>query len=556
MFFVFPRISSVMLLIALAIYAALGLGCLNNMGVVGEVAWSWMDGRSSLHQPPDLPSDHWGPLVASSTRPMAALQLGDFSLPLLINTYTSGIADWPARILSAFGASYDATMFFHYALGGLFIFLVHRFVRIHGSNIAASAVALVLATDWVFVFLRRTLGGTEILLHASLLLCLWALWSRRWAGGRHGLSAFALGVGLGLAAKLTFLLSLVALCATALLLRSDKPDLRPPLPTRWLPVAICLAVPLLPATIGWAHHLVADLAALPTHDHLQMQFDRVWRTLQGQNQAPRESAGVLFTWLSNPMAFLSIAWGADAPDAWSGFRLLGFVLVGGGVMQAWQHRDPTPRIALIRFCSLFLVLQVSLIWLVARDIHHLAIATPTLAIVTGLGLEQLAAGFTPNRSIRRALWVGLGCIPWVCVGIASIVATDDKLRTIERPTVSRNGQQDLSRMLQTNAVQKVVTLDYETAGALDVLLPQTDFIHGWTSIARQQQNALAELMAMARGHHLLVIPKAAPWRYNLRPQEQDLDSAAAQAGVDWVAVDRLPDDGAVLYAVDSQMGQP
>ena len=134
---------------------------------------------------------------------METITIGEFQLPLMLNTYTGAIADWPARILAALGTGYETTMVFHWALGGLFVFLIHRFLRIHGSGIAASAAALILCCDWVFVFFRRTLGGTEILLQAAALLCLWALWSRRWAGGRHGLAAFTLGVALGLSAKFT-----------------------------------------------------------------------------------------------------------------------------------------------------------------------------------------------------------------------------------------------------------------------------------------------------------------------------------------------------------------
>ena len=56
--------------------------------------------------------------------------------------------------------------------------------------------------------------------------------------------------------------------------------------------------------------------------------------------------------------------------------------------------------------------------------------------------------------------------------------------------------------------------------------------------------------------HLLVIPQAPAWTYNLRPREADLERAAAQVGVAMEEVGRLPDDAAVLYAVDSQTDLP
>ena len=556
MFFFLPHRSTIALTIALALYAILGLACIQNMGIVGEVAWSWMDGRASVHHPPTVQTHTWGPLTASSTRPMETITIGEFQLPLMLNTYTGAIADWPARILAALGTGYETTMVFHWALGGLFVFLIHRFLRIHGSGIAASAAALILCCDWVFVFFRRTLGGTEILLQAAALLCLWALWSRRWAGGRHGLAAFTLGVALGLSAKFTFLLSLGALALTAFILRWDKPLLRPPLPDLWGIIVLSLLIPSIPLGVGWIHHAMADIAALPSHDFFGFQMQRVWDTLTGVNHAPRESSAALLAWILNPLSFLSTAWQADVYQGISWPRVLGFILVSAGCWVAWKNPDRTPRIALTRFCSLFLVLQVFLIWLVARDLHHLAIATPTLAIVAGLSIDLLAAEFTPHKSLRRALWVTLGCLPWAWAGISAISQTDDALATIPRPTVSKTGQSGIAQLIQSNDVRTLITLDYESAGALDILAPNVRFIHGWTSITQQRENALEGLLFDAEGSHVLVSPNAPPWRYNLTPQASDLDEAAARAGVALEVVDRLHDDGAVLYAVGSRRDLP
>ena len=203
-----------------------------------------------------------------------------------------------------------------------------------------------------------------------------------------------------------------------------------------------------------------------------------------------------------------------------------------------------------------MVLQVFLIWLVARDLHHLAIATPTLAIVAGLSIDLLAAEFTPHKSLRRALWVTLGCLPWAWAGISAISQTDDALATIPRPTVSKTGQSGIAQLIQSNDVRTLITLDYESAGALDILAPNVRFIHGWTSITQQRENALEGLLFDAEGSHVLVSPNAPPWRYNLTPQASDLDEAAARAGVALEVVDRLHDDGAVLYAVGSRRDLP
>jgi len=559
-FFIVPRLFArrlpIALAFALALYAALGLGGIQNMGVVGEVAWSWMDGRANLHQPVSLQTHDWGPFTASSTRPMETFSLGNIVLPIAINGYTGGLADWPSRLLSAAGIGYESTMFAHWLLGAIFIVLVHRFVRLHGSAIAANAAALLLASDWGFVFFRRALGGTEVLLQASVLLCLWALWSRRWAGGRHGLTAFALGVGIGVSAKLTFFLSLIPLVITARLLRWDKPRLRPPLPDRWAPIVLALLVPLLPLIVMWIHHSWVGLPTLQTHDHLGFQFERVWSTLSGGPIPARETTAALFSWLGNPSSFLHTAWQADAPPPFSPLRCVGWLLVLMGSILAWRDIDDTPRIALTRFCSVFLLLQVASIWMVARDLHHLAIATPTMAILAGLSIELIAARTTPPRSLLRSIWVTVGCLPWVGVGSYAITQTDSILQTIPRPTVDRAGQEALITLLQRNGVQRVLTVEYESAGSLDVLAPEVDFIHGWTTAVQRPSTALSELLPTVMGHHLLVINNAPPWSYNLRPQVSDLDAAGAQVGAVLEAADRLPDDAAVLYTVDSRMGRP
>ena len=67
MFLVLSRLSALLLLVVLEIYAALGLGFRSSKDLLGEVVWNWMDGRSSLHHPTDLPSVRWCPLIACRT---------------------------------------------------------------------------------------------------------------------------------------------------------------------------------------------------------------------------------------------------------------------------------------------------------------------------------------------------------------------------------------------------------------------------------------------------------------------------------------------------------
>ena len=541
---------------ALVLYFVLSLGFVTEMGIVGEVAWSWMVGHPGPVEITGQDAHQWGPFVGGYTRPIEHLEIGSLSLPLAINSYTGGLADWPSRLLAAAGASFETTMILHTSLAAVLLILTHRFLRIHGSLIAASATVLLLSTDWIFVFFHRALGGTEVLLQACSLLCLWAVWSRRWAGGRHGLTGLALGIGLGLMAKLTFILTIVALALTTLLMRWDKPRLRPPLPDRPWILALAVTIPMIPMIITWVHHQLAMPLSIPSHDYPGLQFDRVWATLSGEARPARESISALVSYLGDSCSFLSAAWQAEAPSAFSPWRLLGWLFIVAGWAIAWKDRHGSPRLALTRFCSVFLLLQVSLIWLVARDLHHLAVTTPTLMIVAGLSLELVAGKITPPKSLARWAWVLLLAFPWMVAGVQSLHMTDDVLRSIERPTVTKSGQQQLVTLLQQNKVQKVVTMDYETAGALDLLLPDVEFSHAWLRIAQERKSALPSLVSQACGDHLLVIPKAPSWTYNLKPRESDLVQAAVSDDCVPEVVDRLPDGAAVLYAVGPRTDRP
>ncbi len=558
------------LLLALALYAVLAMVTVQDMGRVGEVAQSWTTGRPGkvvVGVDPLMWADgaaartaghRWGPLVASQARPVEALDLGGFRLPLAVNQYTGGLADWPARLAIAATGADGAAVAVHLLLGALLIVLVHRFLRFHGTDIAATIAALVLATDWGFQFYRKALGGTEILLQAAVLLCLWALWSRRWAGGRHGLTALGIGLGLGLLAKLTFVLSFIALGLTALVLRKDKPPLRPPLPARpWIPLiwSLVLVSPLLVAAVHHALAVPAD-PHIRSHDFLGLQWDRVLAALTGGPSQARESVVALWSWLGEPSRFLQTAMGAEVKGAPVLLRWVGWVLVLLGALSAWRDRHPTPHIALLRFTGVFLVLQVGLVWAVAKDMHHLGMATPVAAIVAGLALDRLMSHWSPPRSPARAALVLLLAVPWMTAGALALHRTDEALATVVRPTVTASGQARVANLLRRSAVQRVVIIDYELAGAIEPLVPEVDVIHGWGLASQIHRGALVPMLQLASGHHLLVIPDAPPWTYNLRPQPSVLSAAGASVDLEVVVADRLRGDGAVLYAVFPRVGLP
>jgi hypothetical protein len=549
--------------VALLLYVGLGVATLREVGLVGEVVrtwtdgapaqvvvatdpWRWADGAAS-----NTVGHRWGPLVASQVRPVETLRLGSVSVPLAVNQYTSGLPDWPAQWVYALTGSVGAVLGLHWLLGGLLIVLVHRFLRFHGTDVAAAIAALLLATDWGFLFYRRALGGTEVLLQAAGVLCLWALWSRRWAGGAHGLNALGVGIGLGLLAKLTFGITVVALGLTALLLRRDKPPLRPPLPAQpWLPFLLTMML-VLPLGIAALHHGLAVPVDphVVSHDFGSAQWARVWNALTGGPTPARESVAALYAWIGDGSVFLETAYGAQHTGSADALRWLGWAPILGGVALAWRDRHPTPHIALLRFAAVFLLLQVGLLWWVARDLHHLAQAAPTLAIVAGLALDRLAGRISPPRSPARARASLIFALPWMIAGVVALWRTDDVLRTVNRPTVTRSGQASVVDMVRRSGVERLVVCDYELAGVLEAFLPEVDVVHGWALASRVRGRAIEPLLTHAAGGHLLSIPAAPAWTYNLKFRRADLEAAASRAGVAVAEVDRPPDGGAVLYTV-------
>lgn len=492
-----------------------------------------------------------GPLVASVVRPLERLQLGPLSLPLAINTYTGGPPDWPARLVWLLTGSLGAVAATHVALGGLLLVLVHRFLRIHGSDVAAAVAALVLATDWHFLFYKKVLGGTEVLLQAAGLLCLWALWSRRWAGGRHGVTALGVGIGLGLLAKSTFGISLVALGGAALLTRWDRPSIRPPLPgDLWKPALAVVALTS-PLWVGALHRALApELVPVPSHDFGDLQWRRVWTALTLGKTPVREGLGNGWLWFADPLGFLGVAYGVEAGGP-SGLRLAGWGFVAGGAALAWRDRHPTPRQALLRFTTVFLALQVGLLLAIARDLHHLAQAAPTAAVVAGLALDSLAGTVTPPRGFPRARLAGLLAVPWLVSGALTLKRTDAVVEQVPVPTFTESGQRALVELVRRNGVARLVAADYELYGVLELRAPEVHVEHGWSAFAHLRGDAAPPLLAHAAGDHLLVLEASAPMIYNLRASPRRLQEAAGEAGVVLTEVDRLPGGEAVLYAVSA-----
>jgi len=557
------------LFLALALYLGLAWSSVNSVGVVGEVAASWRAAPPAVAVgfdggPVMARLGEAGPLAASQVRPLERLVIGPLSAPLAVNQYTGGPPDWPARLVWALTASTRAVTALHVALGALLLALVYRFLRFHGTDVAAAVAALVLACDWNFVFYRKVLGGTEVLLQAAGLLVLWAFWSRRWSGGRHGTIAVAVGVGLGLMAKATFLATLGAFAVAALVTRWDRPALKPPPAPRWwamLGIVIALTSPL---WVSWIHHGLAP-SALPvrSHDFLGFQLERALDGLGGSG-ANRETGSTLLWFLVDPLAWFGAALGEPGTGRGlspSGWRLAGLGLLAAGTALEWRRRGNSPSSALLRFLSIYAPLQTLALWAANRDLHHLAQAAPTWCLWFGLAVDRLAAPVTQPRSPLRALYGLALAMTWMVGGGRLLAATDPLIATLPAPLFAEQRQDALMETLHTQSVSRLATSDYELYGLLEIRAEAAgrplEVLHGWGALSRARggearTTALAGLLASAVGGHYLAVRKTAPRIYDLNPSPSRLQEAAAAAGVSVEVVTSMRDDEgtwATLYAV-------
>ncbi|MFN7144234.1 MAG: hypothetical protein ACK4YP_10685, partial [Myxococcota bacterium] len=405
-------------------------------------------------------------------------------------------------------------------------------------------------TDWCFVFYRKVLGGTEILLQAAGLLFLWALWSRRWKGGVHGTVALAAGVGLGLLAKVTFVATLGAFAVAILLTRWDHPALKPP---RRVHPGVLVGIPLLcvaPLLVANVHQALLPVPEIPSHDTLGLQLGRLVRGWT--HGAPsREGGQNLLYFLGNPNAFFAPAYGAVPVPPNSVLRVVGLGVVAVGAALEWRDRARTAAGALLRFLSLFVPLQIGLLWLANRDLHHLAQATVPLALLVGLAVERVAATSAPPRSLARAVAAGILASPLVLAGAAHLAQTDGVVATGRSPTFTEAGQAALVDLLRANAVTDLVAADYELYGMLEARAPEIPVTHAWGAVARGAGGP--DVLRLASGRWFLAVRDSAPMVYNWSPDARNVARAAATAGVVATPVATLGDGDdvwATLYRVE------
>ena len=564
------------LVIALCAFLTTCWFSVRDHGLVGEVAASW-----GADTPPavlvDVAPDTWsdpvrtptagyrlgGPLIAldaAQTRPLESLSVfsgGEDSglrLPLAVNVYTGGFPDWPSRVLSWLGVGPGPIAGFHVLLGIPVLVLVWGLLRRHAAPVAGGAAALWLCCDWSFVFYRKVLAGTEIALLAASVLVIAGLWRRRWAGGSGAVLVLALGVALGLHAKITFGILLVATVIATIATRWDRGSMGAPRPAprRELAAAVLmLGLFALPMVITWLHHALAVDWVVRSHDTLSLQWNRVFSGLErlfdssGSAGPAREQNANLVSFLGSPLTFFERSCGADPVTPLASGRLVGFGVLLSGSALAWWHRgDARPAPALLRWLSIATPLAALGLFLANRDLHHLGILAAWIALWGGLATAQLASVFAPPRGPRRGLIAGMLVLPWMLSGALASWQTDGVLATCDAPIVRQSGQRAILDLLERHEVQRLTLADYDLYGVLDIEMPDLEVRNGWglMSHARgKRRDALTRLLEGGRGGHYLSLQPSAPMIYSMQPSERDVERIARALDTEILLLDRLVD---------------
>ena len=176
-----------------------------------------------------------------------------------------------------------------------------------------------------------------------------------------------------------------------------------------------------------------------------------------------------------------------------------------------------------------------------------------LAVVVGLSADHVSRSVLRPVPWNRYALAGLLAAPWMASGVASLLATDSVVERIEVPTFTQSGQQALVEMLRRQQVERLIASDYEFYGAVEVLAPEIEVVHGWGAVSHLRGDAAGPLLRRAAetDSHLLAVKASAPMIYNMYPAHSDVVAAANSVGLTVTMAGRLDDKRGVLYRIAS-----
>ena len=412
-------------LIPIFLYAVLQSQCFLQMGSVGEVAIGWSQTPNVLVQvnPSEYDSgEDWGIFRARETRPIETLVLGTYHIPLMINSYTSALPDWPSRLLYAIVPNPSILKLWHIALGAILLLFV---LRVFPKRMAFP-MSIILATDWSFLIYKHLLGGTEICLQLATIGLLWTVYHRKDWG-------WLLFWGLlGIQAKITFVFVLLPTLICIFLFRIS-------LPQKYIIRGLCVGgILLLPFLISTFHHTQLT-GHVRSHDSFAMQWARITETFQFSTRtAVREQGHNIWYWLIDPIGFYEHIYKLEHPHSYvRNIRIFGWLCL---MLCLFQRRKDKAT----WLWSTLLGTQILFIIIGPKDLHHFAMIVPTFAFWIAVLLST-------------GKWKIIWCIPFLCSSILFNIHTDRLFEKIPIPTFTSGKQQQLISYLQQYQIKRLLT---------------------------------------------------------------------------------------------------
>jgi hypothetical protein len=471
------------------------------IGIVGEVAASWTKTPLVIQETTPLTTtvlDSFGPFTLRSTRPI--LSLG--SIPIAANIYTSAIPDWPSAILFSIFKSAEVSLLWPSFFGAFFLITVFWLLKSHLNLFHRFLIIGLLGSDWIFLFYKKALGGTETLLQLSWLLCIVALF--QFQKKEDGSQLLGWGIGLGIFAKVTFILNLLPIAVAWILIRPTRYSLLSILK----PILLCLFFPILTLILFWDIDIIVR-----SHDFLSLQWERIVSVLSMSPSPARENSWNIVLWMLDPLPFFEFAY--QTPIQTKHWLLKGIGWIVALVILFSNRKDIR-----LQMITILLFSQVIILGLIAKDLHHLAMATPLFAI----WLAMLTQHLSTKKTILFMLF-------WLVGNIQILSKSSSTIASVQTPSFTKVNQLNLVALLEKNSVRQLMTMDYEVYGVLEALAPTIEVTHTWAAISHERVAALPYLLKQSVGGHLLLLKSSSRMIYNLYPSENQLEYQARILGL-------------------------
>ena len=207
-----------------------------------------------------------------------------------------------------------------------------------------------------------------------------------------------------------------------------------------------------------------DRYPVRSHDFWTLQWERILSALSGSNTSIREQNLNIWMWLFDPLPFFTKAYGV-ASIPWHGWGKI--IVYLGALLAGWHLRSNTTMAS----THLVPIISGTLLTWIAKDLHHLAMATPLLGLWLVYTFDQVSWK-APPLLVMGGLWFGTQI--WTLTDAPKII------NAVKTPTFSEMRQQALEDLItQNDYIQRLITMDYEVYGVLEARMPWLPMTHMW-----------------------------------------------------------------------------